>query len=273
VSVAETPSAAPPDLLAALDARRGRLAGFAGVLQYFETVGSTNDVAARLAAAGAPQGATVVAEAQQRGRGRVNRDWFSPQGSGLYASVVLRPAPSRDPLSVAASVTLTAGVAIAEAVRETTGLAVEIKWPNDLLAGGRKLCGILAEAAAGAGGLEHVVLGFGVNLRAASYPPPLVGRATSIEEELGRAVDGSALLAEALARLSERLAELEAGGFDAMLHRWRELSPSSAGARVEVAVEGRWEPARTAGVDRDGALLVSRAGTVHRVIAGEIRWL
>jgi BirA family biotin operon repressor/biotin-[acetyl-CoA-carboxylase] ligase len=274
VTGAGTPVPAPPDLVAALDARRARLGGFAAFLQYFESVGSTNDVAARLAAAGAPHGAVVVAEAQERGRGRMGRDWFSPRGAGLYVSVVIRPPAAADVLTLASSVTLAAGVALADAVREVTGLPVAIKWPNDLVAGGRKICGILAEASAGAGGVEHVVLGFGINLRGASYPPDLANRATSIEEELGRPVVGHDLLAEALTKLSEALSGRAGDAFARMLRRWRELSPSSVGARVEVRAEdGRWEPARTAGLDADGALLVTRAGGVHRVIAGEVRWL
>jgi len=275
----ETPSPAPPGLAEALEARRERLGGFAGLLQYFETVGSTNDVAARLAEAGAPHGSTVVAGAQERGRGRMGREWFSPPGSGLYVSVVLRGTQARagapaDGASLAASVTLAAGVAIAEAIRRATGLAVEIKWPNDIVVGRRKLCGILAEAVAGPAGVEHAVLGFGINLRAASYPPNLAPRATSIEEELGRPADSHLLLAEVLAGLSEALDTAAPADVDAVLRRWRDLSPSSSGARVEVMVgDGRWEAARTAGIDRDGALLVTRAGAIHRVIAGEVRWL
>lgn len=281
---AETPVAAPPELLAALEARRERLGPFAGLLQYFESVGSTNDVAARLAGAGAPHGATVVAAGQERGRGRMGRAWYSPPGSGLYVSVVLRPSNlaglhGRSParmmdVGLASSVTLTAGVAVADAVRRVSGLAVDIKWPNDLVVGRRKLCGILAEAAAGAGELESIVLGFGINLRGTSYPPDLAGRATSIEEELGRAVDSDSLLAEALASLADGLSEMAGDGFDRLLARWRGLSPSSSGAPVEVlAGEDRWQPAQTAGVDRDGALLVRHAGGLHRVIAGEVRWL
>ncbi len=282
---AETPAAAPPGLLAALEAQRARLGPFAAILQYFETVGSTNDVAARLADAGAPHGTTVVAAAQHHGRGRMGRAWFSPPGSGLYVSVLLRPqgfgAPTHRPgaagamdVGLASSVTLTAGVAIATAIRRASGLPVQLKWPNDILVGRRKLCGILAEAAAGAKRLESIVLGFGVNLRAAGYPPDLAGRATSIEEELGRAADADFLLSEILAEFAGGLSAAVAEGFDAMLARWRALSPSSSGAPVEIlAGDGRWEPARTAGIDRDGALLVARAGTLHRVIAGEVRWL
>jgi BirA family biotin operon repressor/biotin-[acetyl-CoA-carboxylase] ligase len=175
---------------------------------------------------------------------------------------------------VASSVTLSAGVAVAEAIRQVSGLQVEIKWPNDLHVERRKLCGILAEASAAASGLDHVVLGIGINLRAATYPPGLTGRATSIEEELGRPVDEHVLLAEVLARFSETVSRLPGEGLETVLRRWRELSPSASGARVEVLTEaGRWERGTTAGIDDDGALLVDRAGSIHRVIAGEVRWL
>ena len=112
---------------------------------WFTSVGSTNDIAASLADAGAGEGTTVVAEAQTSGRGRHGRVWHSPPGAGLYMSVILRPADAQPLL------TLASGVAIAEAVRACTGLPAEIKWPNDVMIGKRKLAGILAEAAARVG--------------------------------------------------------------------------------------------------------------------------
>ncbi|RPJ61776.1 MAG: biotin--[acetyl-CoA-carboxylase] ligase [Acidobacteria bacterium] len=276
--------AVPRDVADAIAERAGRLRGFAARLVYFETVGSTNDVAERLAADGADHGTVVVAEAQEQGRGRMGRDWFSPPGAGLYVSVVLRPEPlvdaghavaSFDPGSVmaAASLTLTAGVALAEALRFATGLAVDLKWPNDVVVDRRKLCGILAEASVSSGRLQHVVVGYGINLRPAAYPPDLGGRATSLEAELGRPVDAGQVLAESLACLAERLRELPAGGFPRILERWTQLSPSSRGAAVEVLEAGAWIPARTHGVDADGALLVQTAAGARRVIAGEVRWL
>jgi len=276
--------AVPRDVANALAERAGRLRGFAGRLLYFETVGSTNDVAERLAADGAEHGTVVVAEAQEQGRGRMGRDWFSPPGAGLYVSVVLRPealadaghtAAPFDPASVsaAASLTLTAGVSLAEAVRFATGLAVDLKWPNDLVVDGRKLCGILAEASVSSGRLQHVVVGYGINLRRASYPPEIAGRATSLEAELGRPVEFDQVLAESLACLAERLRELPAGGFPRILERWTQLSPSSRGASVEVLEAGAWIAGRTQGVDGDGALVVGTAAGARRVIAGEVRWL
>lgn len=276
------PLPVPADIAAALAARAARLAGFARQIVYCETTSSTNDVADRLASAGAAHGTVATAEAQESGRGRMGRNWFSPPGAGLYVSVVLRPedlggpgeAGSAAGVALASAVSLTAGVALCEAILASTGLPAAIKWPNDLVVERRKLCGILAEAAATTVGLRHVILGYGINIRPAAYPPDIAHRATSLESELGRAVDRAEVLAETLASLSEWLGRVQRGGFDAMLRRWRELSPSSVGARVEVMEPGgAWAAGTTAGLDPDGALLVSLGGATRRVIAGEVRWL
>jgi BirA family biotin operon repressor/biotin-[acetyl-CoA-carboxylase] ligase len=268
----------PADFREALARRADRLRGFAARAEWYESVSSTNDVADRAAAAGADHGTVAAADRQENGRGRMGRTWHSPPGAGLYVSVVLRPAEifgaaGADSLSEASSVTLTAGVALAEALRSATGLPVTVKWPNDLVVGPRKVCGILAEAATQGGQVRHIVLGFGVNVLAAAHPPEIAERATSIEAEVGRAVDRAEVFAESLARLAERLRHLSAGGFDGVLDAWRALSPTSVGARVDVASRDGWVPAVTAGVDRDGALLVEAGGATRRVVAGEVRWL
>jgi BirA family biotin operon repressor/biotin-[acetyl-CoA-carboxylase] ligase len=270
--------ALPPDFAEALALRAGRLRGFASAVEWFESVSSTNDAAERFATAGADHGTVAAADCQENGRGRMGRAWHSPPGAGLYVSVVLRPfeifgAAGVDSLSGASSITLTAGVALAESLRSVSGLPVTIKWPNDIVVGTRKLCGILAEAASQGAQVRHIVLGYGVNVLGATYPPDIADRATSIEAELGRAVDRAAVFAESLARLAERLRHLSAGGFDGVLDAWRLLSPTSVGARVEVASRDGWVPAVTAGVDPSGALLVEAGGAVQRVVAGEVRWL
>jgi BirA family biotin operon repressor/biotin-[acetyl-CoA-carboxylase] ligase len=268
----------PADFHDALARRADRLGGLASRVMWYESVSSTNDLADRAASVGASHGTVVAAECQESGRGRVGRTWYSPPGAGLYVSVVLRPedvfgtAPAGT-LSGASWITLTAGVALVEALRASTALPAAIKWPNDLVVGPRKLCGILAETATSGSGLRHIVLGFGINVLSAAYPSDIAHRATSIEAELGRAVDRAAVFAESLACLAERLRQLTAGGFDAILDLWRTLSPSSIGARVEVVSPTGWLEATTAGVDHEGALLVKVGGTVRRVIAGEVRWL
>ncbi|MFO7693031.1 MAG: biotin--[acetyl-CoA-carboxylase] ligase [Vicinamibacterales bacterium] len=270
----------PADIADALSASRDRRGGFGRPLFYFPAIGSTNDVAARLAGGGAPEGTTVAAEAQTSGRGRLGRTWFSPQGAGLYVSIVIRPDPGARPRAgvaaapgLPAAVTLASGVALAEAIRETTGLQAEIKWPNDLVFERRKLAGILAEASAQGAELEYVILGFGVNIRPVTYPPDVAARATSIEAELGRRIDRGLLLARALEHVSAWREALRRGSIGGVLDRWRRLSPSAVGARVEWRAPGGTVSGRTAGLDHDGALLVDRGGRIERVVAGEVIWL
>jgi BirA family biotin operon repressor/biotin-[acetyl-CoA-carboxylase] ligase len=156
---------------------------------------------------------------------------------------------------------------------------VQIKWPNDILTGGaptsraRKLAGILAEASSGADGLQHVILGFGVNLRSVAYPPELKARATSIETELGRPPDAAAVLAETLAAFAPLFECLSIGDVGPVLARWRRLAASSRGAAVEWDTAAGTLRGTSEGIADDGALLVRVGGRAERVISGELRWL
>jgi BirA family transcriptional regulator, biotin operon repressor / biotin---[acetyl-CoA-carboxylase] ligase len=264
----------PPQEVADAIARVGaRARAFGACMYWLESTASTNDVAARLAEAGATEGTTVVAETQTAGRGRHGHVWFSPPGAGLYVSVIVRPGRA---LSAgdhpAALITLASGVAIAEAVRVVTGLPAEIKWPNDVLIGRRKLAGILTESAVQSGILQFVIIGFGVNLRPA-FSPELASRKTSIEEETTGPADRALLLAEILAAISDRYADLQAGRFDAILSAWRRLAISLRGARVEWDSPAGIVRGRAEDIDRHGALLVRVGDTIERIIAGEVRWL
>jgi len=171
-------------------------------------------------------------------------------------------------------VTLMAGVALAEAVARITGLYADIKWPNDLLVGHRKLAGILAEGVASpsSAGLQGVVLGYGINVMAAAYPPDLASRVTSLEAELGRAIDRAALCAESLATLAERYRDLIDGRYDAILDGWRSRAFGARGARVEWDTPAGVRTGITEGIDDMGALLVRVGGSVERIVAGEVRW-
>jgi len=261
--------AVPADLQAALAGARPRLGPFGQDLRFFTSVGSTNDVADRLALDGAAEGTTIVADTQTAGRGRLGRIWYSPPGAGLYASVVLRPGSTPSP----ALWTLVAGVGLADALRRVSGLNVLVKWPNDLVIGRKKVCGILAEGSASQGSIRHVVLGFGVNLRPAAYPADLADRATSLEGELGRPVDRGIVLAGSLEALADRIEEARASGIGAILDRWRALAPSSIGSQVEWRSPDGIRRGTTAGIDGDGALLVTAGGAVERIIGGEVRWM
>jgi BirA family biotin operon repressor/biotin-[acetyl-CoA-carboxylase] ligase len=267
------PDRLPEELAAALQASAGRRGRFGATVHYFSETGSTNDVAASLAEAGAAEGTVVLASSQTAGRGRLGRQWHSPPDAGLYVSLIVRN-PRAAPY-----LTLAGGVAVARGITQATGLPVQIKWPNDIIVSdsarpsrSRKLAGILAEASTGAEGLIYVILGYGINLRAAAYPPELIERATSIETELGRPVDGPAVLVETLAALSLYLSALEDGAPSRVIEDWRTLSPMSRSGNVELSTpSGRLEGV-AAGIDETGALLVRVGGRVERVIAGEVVW-
>src|SRR5215207_2564672 len=252
------PEPLPPEYQAALQQSAARRGAFGSTLHYSSEIGSTNDEAARLAERGAPEGTTVVASAQTAGRGRLGRSWFSPPGAGLYVSVICRS------LKAVPYLTLAGGVAVAEGIRAASGLPVEIKWPNDIVADAgsarrRKLAGVLAEASSGSDGVQYVVLGFGINLRPAAYPAEISDRATSLEAELGREANAPLVLAESLASLAGWVRSIAHDGPAALLDRWRALAPSAQGHRVEWESAAGVKEGRTAGLAEDGALLVIAA--------------
>jgi BirA family biotin operon repressor/biotin-[acetyl-CoA-carboxylase] ligase len=269
------PSTAHEDLVEALARARDRIEPFASACELLDTTTSTNDVAADLAARGAPDGTLVVAAVQTAGRGRRGRSWLSPAGCGLYVSVVLRTERGADAdVRFTSLITITAGVGLAEGLAAAAGLPVTLKWPNDLHIHGRKVGGILAEAVSGQAGVEYVVVGFGINIRPVAWPPDLASRATSLEAELGALLPRSSVLVEALSGFAARLRDLRAGRSDAILGRWRELSPSAVGARVRTRSEQGWRDGRTAGIADDGALLVSGLGDgLVRVTSADFEWV
>ena len=259
---------APSDVTEALARGASRIGPFGTHLSWHEEVGSTNDVATAAAEAGVPEGFVVAANAQSEGRGRVGRSWSSPPGAGLYVSVVLHPAgPALRLLTIAA------GVAIAEGVHAASGLDTCVKWPNDVHVGSRKLAGILAEAGSSAGAVHYVVLGFGINIRRAAYPPDVVARATSLESELGRDVDRGLVLAECLTALSHRYGMLQRGAADDVIGAWRKRGALHMGRAVEWDADGGSRRGRAEDIDATGALLVRIDDRIVRVISGEVRWL
>jgi BirA family biotin operon repressor/biotin-[acetyl-CoA-carboxylase] ligase len=164
-------------------------------------------------------------------------------------------------------------VALADGIQAATGLQPQLKWPNDVYIGGRKLAGILAEAGTSKSGVQHVVLGCGVNLMPAAYPPDVAARATSIESELGRPVDRGLLLVECLVALDSRYRDLQSRARATVIDRWRDRAVSTLGRRVEWDVAGVTRRGVAEDIDDTGALLV-RDGTMRtRVISGEVRWL
>jgi BirA family biotin operon repressor/biotin-[acetyl-CoA-carboxylase] ligase len=237
------------------------------ITHYFRT-DSTNNVCLKLAVQGAPHGTVVVAEEQTGGRGRLGRTWYSEKSSGIYASVLLRP-----PLSpaVAPVLTLMAGVAAYHAVTATTGLAVDIRWPNDLLVNGKKACGILTEMHAEVDRLHAVVLGIGLNVNHAAMPAELKGTATSLRIESHRTWSRVHLCIALLKELEKHYRVLLKEGGGAITERWAKVSTFARGKRVRVVTPGGEFRATTAGLEPTGALRVRHDdGQEESLVAGEI---
>jgi BirA family biotin operon repressor/biotin-[acetyl-CoA-carboxylase] ligase len=241
-------------------------------LQWLDVTDSTNRVAAEWARAGAPHGATVVAESQTAGRGRLGRSFFSPAYQNLYTSSVLRPLL---PVTAAPTVILAAAIAVAETVAESVPdpAAVEIKWPNDVLLGGLKTSGILMEMHAEAARVDFLVLGIGVNLNVERdrFPEAFRASATSLGAFLGRPVPRADFAARLYGTL-ERVLDLHAqGGFASLRDRF-EARFRMRGRRVRVLeIDGASQEGRVLGIDDGGALLLADdSGATLRVVAGDV---
>ena len=241
-----------------------------------DTTDSTQSEAQRLAAAGAPEGTAVTARHQRAGRGRRGHDWWDAPGQSLLVSVLLRPA---GPVTAAPQLSLVGGLAVADALAAVASVPARIRWPNDLLVDGRKVCGILAEASSdGAGRLHHVILGIGVNLAQAAFPETLLAdRATSLRLVTGRAPDADVVLTAVLEQLARRYDAWRAGGFAALRAAWLErstlpgqrvrLPDGSDGVGVDVGDDGVLR-ARA----RDGRLVhIVSGGTVEEGMAHAAR--
>ncbi len=237
-------------------------------LEYFDELDSTNTTARELAEAGAAEGTVVIAESQRRGRGRLGRQWVSPPGRNLYLSLVLRPSL---PPAAAPQITLVVGLAAAEAVREWTP-AVGIKWPNDLVSGGRKLAGILTEMSADEGRVHFVIAGIGVNLNSEpeDFPPELRPLATSLRVVSGALVDRARFVARLLHRLEVRYDQFLREGFATIAPSWEELSELT-GETILVQSQGERIEGTVLGLADDGALRVreGRDGE-RRIVAGDV---
>jgi BirA family biotin operon repressor/biotin-[acetyl-CoA-carboxylase] ligase len=227
-----------------------------------DQVDSTQSVAFALAERGAADRTVVIADQQAAGRGRRGRVWQAPPRTSLLASILVR---SRLPQALLATLSPTTAVATAEALRRVAPLSPRLKWPNDVLVGGRKIAGILLESRSVASAEPVLVIGIGVNLGQREFPPELAGRATSVALEAGYLVDRDTLLAALLEEFDAWRARLEGEGFGRIRERWKSLS-DTIGRHVTVdGVSGI-----ATDLDADGALLIDAGDGVRRVIAGEI---
>ena len=259
-----------PDCLLPGEIKNGLRTRFVGKdIVFFEEVDSTNRVAKQLAQKGAAAGAVVVAEAQGKGRGRLERPYFSPAGKGIWFSVILRPhiLPQEAP-----KCTLLAAVAVAMAMKRF-GLKAEIKWPNDILHEGKKLTGILTEMSAELDRVNYIVIGTGVNvnMEEKDFPEELRGKATSLAIMKGEKLPRVAFFQAVLEALDELCIVLEEDGFAPIVARWREYAVTLGQDVHVIGATGRGSfDGRAVDIDEEGALLVETADGVRRVLAGDV---
>jgi BirA family biotin operon repressor/biotin-[acetyl-CoA-carboxylase] ligase len=263
--------AATPDTLIPSELRAGLDTRVVGrEIVYFEETDSTNVRAHDLGEKGAVEGTVVVADRQTAGKGRMGRHWASPGGVNLYVSVLLRPniLPVEAP-----QLTFLSALATARAVEEVGGMSAAVKWPNDVLLGGKKVAGLLNEMSAETEGIHFVVLGIGVNLnmRDDQFPSELRYPATSVALETGKPVSRAAF-ARALFRHLDSLYELYLEkGFTPVIRAWEALF-ELLGREVEVDSQDRVLSGRVEGLDEDGALLLRLdSGARERILAGDVR--
>jgi len=234
---------------------------------YFGETDSTNTRAKDLAAKGALEGTLVVSEKQKKVRGRKGRHWFSPSQEGVYASLILRPAISP---REAPKITLLTAVAVAETILSLTQLKVNIKWPNDILANGKKIAGILTEISAEMDTIDYVVVGLGLNVSTPRFPDDIREKATSILIETGKHLARLGFIREYLKTYEEYYEIFKGIGFEPVLKRWKELA-DIVGHRIIVEVTGEKYIGEVQDIDKDGALILKdKRGECHRIFSGDV---
>jgi BirA family biotin operon repressor/biotin-[acetyl-CoA-carboxylase] ligase len=240
-------------------------------LHHYYKIGSTNTAAMAAAAAGIAEGSVFLAEEQTAGRGRGSRSWESERSAGIYCSVVLRPAlPPSDVLPL----TLAAALAVRTALAEVEPrVSLDLKWPNDVLINGRKVCGILAEMHAEATRVRYIIVGVGINVNQKSFPEEIESEATSLRMETGKEcsrVEVAAALLKSLDREYRMLIE-DPNAQQSILRRFAEQSSWARGKQIHVEDYGSRIEGTTEGLDERGFLQVRTAQGLHRVLSGTVR--
>ena len=234
------------------------------ILSY-ETVSSTNDVAYDLAKKGSAEGIVIVSEGQTEGKGRLGRSWASPKGKGIYLSILLRPTL---PPQAIPKLTLFAALSAARAIRTVTGLAPQMRWPNDLLLDGKKVAGVLTEMDAEQDRVHFVIVGIGINVNTDAESLP--SEATSLKIEMGEGVSRVALARSLLEEFDQLYLSFREGKSDETMEECRKLS-AVLGTHVTIEqVNGRKE-GYALDIDEEGALLLRRDdGLTERILSGDL---
>ncbi|MHB8753611.1 MAG: biotin--[acetyl-CoA-carboxylase] ligase [Candidatus Acidiferrales bacterium] len=258
-----------PDILAPkLLARRIHGTPFAKRTLHFFKTDSTNTVAMRLGEEGEPHGTIIVAEEQTAGRGRAGHSWTSEKSAGIYVSILLRPQIS--PM-LAPALTLAVGLAARDAIAEETGVPPDIRWPNDVMLNGKKVCGILTEMHAEPDRIHFAVVGIGINVNQTKMPGELAAIATSLRIETGRVHSRLETLARLLRHLDRYYNQFIAEGAGPILRRFAEASSYFEGRRVRITASTEIFTGTTAGLEPTGILRVKRDdGRIESVISGAV---
>lgn len=239
-------------------------------LYHFYDVDSTNSFAARLIAHGrkVPEGTVVIAEAQTAGRGRLGRSWHSRREAGIYFSMVLFP---KAPPSLAPLFTLATAVAMHNAVERYTGLDIDIKWPNDLLTGQKKICGILSEIQAEVDLVKTMIIGVGLNANHEELPEDIAGRATSLRIASGRIQSRIEILLEFFEEFETIYMDFERKGPRSIVDQWTRFSSFASGRKIEIHDGVRKITGVTRGLNPLGALKIEqKGGQIEEVYSGDV---
>ena len=237
-------------------------------IHHFFKTDSTNAVAMRLGEQGEPHGTIVIAEEQTAGRGRGGHTWHSEKTNGIYMTVLLRPpvAPQNAPL-----ITIVAGLAVRDAILEQTGIAPDLRWPNDLLFGRKKFCGILTEMNAEQDRIHFVAIGIGINVNHLKIPEDLAEIATSLRIETGRIYSRVEVVARLLRHLDSYYNRFISEGAESIVARFTEVSSYARGKRVRIATTTGTYVGTTEGLEPGGLLRVRRDdGRTLPVISGTL---
>lgn len=234
----------------------------------YDVITSTNLQAKMDAENGAGQGALVVADMQTAGRGRMGRGWSSPPGTNVYFSLILKP---EIPPDMASMLTPVMGLAVAEGIRRTSSAEAMIKWPNDIVIGGKKVCGILAEMSVEQDFIHYVVIGVGINVGLQEFPAEVVQTAICLEEACGKKISRAELVANVMRAFEEYYdIFLERGNLSGLVERYNGLLVN-CGREVRVLDPKGEFQGIAQGINESGELLVERKdGTVTNVYAGEV---
>lgn len=237
-------------------------------LEYYDETDSTNIRARQLAEKGAPHGTLVTADSQTAGKGRRGRSWIAPRGQGIWMSLVLRP--DIDPQN-ASMLTLVAALAVSDGIKKSTGLDVSIKWPNDVVCRGRKLCGILTEMSTEADWIRYCVVGMGINVNMETFPEELKDQATSLCLELKRPVKRSPVICACMEAFETYYGIfIKTGDLSALTETYNGLSANLARTVTVLDPAGEYR-GEALGIDSRGCLLVKcSGGEIRRVISGEV---